>query len=649
VRERQGRNAEAVAGLLDQCEEALRGGDTRRAAVTLEAAQKRAAEGGAEASAARLDALAADLALLRDLDAIDQVRWTSIDRNPYDRAALAASYREALGRFGADPDAVSPEAAAARASGSVVRERITSAWDWMLFGEKRDWVRAALQIIDADPYREAVRDAVLTPGKDWKTFVELVARPEALEQSPEFTAFVGDIARLLLPARDRALRLLEAAVSRRPGNLALLMSLAVTEPLNHEQFLSDRLRWCQAAVAAGPTSPIAHSNLADVLREKKDLAGAEAAGREAIRLDPTFVWSHRGLAVTLRARGDLAGAEGAAREIIRLRPTSGLGYIELGHVLWERKDLAGAEAAYREAIRLSPKDGWAHISLGDLLYEQKDLASAEAAYREAIRVRPTLAGAHNGLGNVLRDRNDLAGAEAAYREAIRLDPKLINARGPLGWLLWQKGDLDGAVAEFKEVLRLVPKDAYALANLPKTERMRELLPRLPDVLDGKAEPATPIEACAFAELCALPFQKRYAAAARLFERAFVADPKLAADLNAYYRYNAACYAVRAAVGDGIDPPADGAARTALRQKALGWLRSHLALWRKQAASADAAQRGEAVRLMSWWLEDSDLSAVRDPEPLAKLPAAERSEWEKFWADVKSTLADAHKPVPPAGK
>ena len=47
-RERQGRNAEAVAGLLDQCEAALRGGDTARAAVTLEAAQKRAAEGGAD-------------------------------------------------------------------------------------------------------------------------------------------------------------------------------------------------------------------------------------------------------------------------------------------------------------------------------------------------------------------------------------------------------------------------------------------------------------------------------------------------------------------------------------------------------------------------------------------------------------------------
>jgi hypothetical protein len=31
-----------------------------------------------------------------------------------------------------------------------------------------------------------------------------------------------------------------------------------------------------------------------------------------------------------------------------------------------------------------------------------------------------------------------------------------------------------------------------------------------------------------------------------------------------------------------------------------------------------------------------------------LPAAERAEWEKLWADVKATLAEARKPAPPPG-
>jgi hypothetical protein len=54
AQERQARNAEAVAGLLEQCEEAMGAGDTGRAAVTLEAAHKRAAEGGANNEADRL-------------------------------------------------------------------------------------------------------------------------------------------------------------------------------------------------------------------------------------------------------------------------------------------------------------------------------------------------------------------------------------------------------------------------------------------------------------------------------------------------------------------------------------------------------------------------------------------------------------------
>ena len=58
--------------------------------------------------------------------------------------------------------------------------------------------------------------------------------------------------------------------------------------------------------------------------------------------------------------------------------------------------------------------------------------------------------------------------------------------------------------------------------------------------------------------------------------------------------------------------------------------------------------GTAADKLSNWLEDADLSGVRDPGPLAKLPDAERSEWETLWADVKATLADARKPPPPPG-
>ena len=216
------RNNEAVTSLLAQCEEALKAGDAAKAAVVLEAAKKRSAEGGAEKEADRLKRLAADLALLRDLEAVDQFRWTLVDlvknRLP-DAAVVATRTREALKRYGADPDAVSAEEVAARVSATAVRERMVGVldrllmpirlveWDKLSAEQPRVYtpqlrtavaallpmtprVRAVLSLVDADPYRNEVRDAII--AEDRAKFVELAGQKAALLQSPGFAAFLGD-------------------------------------------------------------------------------------------------------------------------------------------------------------------------------------------------------------------------------------------------------------------------------------------------------------------------------------------------------------------------------------------------------------------------------------------------------------------------
>jgi hypothetical protein len=108
----------------DQCEQALRAGDAARAAMPLEAAQRRSEESGAASQAGRLTWCQEGLAVLRDLDDVDQVRWTPVEGKYLESAGLARRYHEALGRFGAGPDAVGVEQAAARVSGSAVREQL---------------------------------------------------------------------------------------------------------------------------------------------------------------------------------------------------------------------------------------------------------------------------------------------------------------------------------------------------------------------------------------------------------------------------------------------------------------------------------------------------------------------------------------------
>jgi hypothetical protein len=56
-----------------------------------------------------------------------------------------------------------------------------------------------------------------------------------------------------------------------------------------------------------------------------------------------------------------------------------------------------------------------------------------------------------------------------------------------------------------------------------------------------------------------------------------------------------------------------------------------------------------VRTLRDWLEDPHLAAVRGPDALGRLPEPERPAWQKLWADVADTQAQALGVVPPEPK
>jgi tetratricopeptide (TPR) repeat protein len=746
ARQRLGRNAEAVAALLGQGEAALRAGDADKAGVALEAAGARAAEGGAEDLAGRLERLRADLGALRSLETADRLRWINTHKGVRE-PEVAAWYRAALAEFGADPDVTAPDESAARVSGSAVRDRLVAALDLVLPVGRSDRVRATLRLADPDTFRDAFRDA-LSAGD--RARVEKLARhPAALEQPPEFVALLGYNREI---PEQRRREILGTAVLKRPGNLDLLMALGNTYPLNKLAGADERVRWFQAAVGVAPNNPATHMSLGSALGDRKDFAGAEVECREALRLDPNLAMAHNNLAWHLYLQNDQVGSGDEYREALRLDPNLSLAHCGLAQVLLRmgksadaeaecrealrldaklafahatqgliyegRGNRVGAEAEYREAIELDPTNAWAHSGIGWMLYLKGNRVGAEAEYREALLCDPTLALAHNNLGLVLGAKGDRDGAIKEYKEAIRsdpkgpythyaytnlgdalldggdpdgagaeykkavqldprnavihfklglalrrtgdldaaiaeyekalvIDPKFTNARNNLGWVYQMQGNLDGAIAEYKKVLEDQPKHEMAGKNLILAERLRELRPRLPDVLAGRSDAKTAAETIEFAKLCTMPPQKRYADAVRLYEKAFAADPKLAADLDAGHRYDAARASVLAGCGSGADAPANPGERGALRAKALAWLRSHLALHKTQAAAPGVSGRKAAAQKLAYWLSDADLSATRPGPSQMEMPAAERADWDALWADVKGTIQDAQRPPRPA--
>ncbi len=464
---RRGRTYEAVAALLDQCEAALRADRADRAVVALGAAERRAADGGAEGLAGRLAQCRAELALLRVLDDIDTFRWSWADGGFPDPKVVVARWRAALADYGVTADEGRAAEAAAKLNGSLVREEVLTALDGWLATDRSAGVRAVLRAADPHPYRDAVRDAVAAGGG--RAVATLAERPEALEQPPWFAAVLGRLNEV------RALRrreVLKSALRARTGELTLLMALAQTYPAPGPEGAGERVRWYQAALAAHPGHLAALNGLGLALRTRGDLDDAVVAYREAIRLNPKYAHAHHNLGVALRAKGDLDGAVAAYREAIRLNPEDAHAHRSLGLALTDKGDRDGALAAFKEAVRADPHYVNGHDSLGTALRSRGDLDGAVAALKEAIRLDPGHAVSHNNLGNALQAKGDSNGALACFREATRLDPQLADAHTNLGLVLQAKGDRDGALAAFKEAVRADPKLGRAHNSLAFALRSR---------------------------------------------------------------------------------------------------------------------------------------------------------------------------------
>jgi tetratricopeptide (TPR) repeat protein len=401
------------------------------------------------------------------------------------------------------------------------------------------------------------------------------------------------------------------------------------------------------AIRCKQDSPKAHTNLGNALRDKGlvDEAIAEFRAALATRQDfPEAYLAHAFLGSALAVKGRFDEAAGAFREAIRLKGDDAENYCGLGNAYGMLGRLDEAIRAFQEAIRLKQDYAEAHCNLGNALRLKGRLDEALREIKEAIRLRKDVAYPHNNLGLVLAAKGQLDDAVAAYREAIRIDKNLADAHCNLGGVLRRQGKFREALAAYRRGHELGSRDPRwrslhpaSAQSVRQCQRLVELDEKVPDFLAGKATPAGPAECLELADLCARKHWNR--AAARFYGEAFAAQPRLADDLGAGHRYDAACSAAQAGCGQGQDadrPDHDGRAR--LRRLALDWLRADLNAWRRRLDQESDMVRPKLVQQMRHWQGDPALAGVREPEALARLPEVEQRAWREFWAGVASTLA-----------
>ena len=497
-RQRYERNFDAASSLLSTVENSLTASDAKTAGQALAQAEKRLAEGGADDLRGRLERCRIELVMLRELDRIDDFRWSSVDGRYPPQQLIARSWAEAMDRYGV-PSGTPAIEVARRINESLIRERlltIVELW-FALDGRRQLGLRRILELADPDEFRNEARATGYA-----RALLSRAFRGKPLPSSQPVWFAIGH-GQNRLEAHGLRESLLLSAYRLRPNNFPLLMTLAELSYTTVAELSAssarDSLGWYRAALAVNPTSPVAWNNLGNALQITGDLPGAIAAYQEAIRLDPKFakaytnlgaaqkasghlddaIASHReairldpklaeahsNLGIALKASGHLVEAIASHREAIRLDPRFAKGYANLGADLDAMGDLVGAIAAHREAIHLNPSLAFAHNNLGISLNASGDHVGAIAAHKVAILLDPNFAPAHCKLGLAFHDLRNLPAAIESYKEAIRLDHKLVEAHSNLGQALREIGDMPGAIRCYKEAVRLNPMSGQAHSDL----------------------------------------------------------------------------------------------------------------------------------------------------------------------------------------
>ncbi len=667
------RIASEVRGLLDQAKLALGREEIAPADLALGQAQARLGDAGPEELRAELGRLRTDREMLIRLRDIDDLRWMDPGSDfapPVNPSG--PQFTAAIRWYGITLTPDTRPATVERINGSAIREQLVAALDaWLAVGaDDPNELTALLDTLDPDDLRREYRTAMA--NRDFIKLREMIRRPDVMSLPPRFLTSVlllrnrvdvrkDVLARLAnewtsnpsdfrlafiignrgqdqgVSSYETSIGYLRAAVAARPNNVTLMATLGFL--LFYSRQTTEAIQFLERAVATDPSYIDPGYRLALAYSQIGNRAKADATFEATAATDPkpARVEMFRGMLADARTATEQALAH--YRRAVELDPEWPQPQLIVANRLSAGRDYEGAIRGYRRVVELQPSwlPGYSYLSRG---YESLgQLPEAIAACREGLTIEPTDTTLISKLMTLLLRTKDLDAAEAVCREAIKHDASAAIGHSSLVVVLDTKGDFDGAIAAFTEARKLNPQ--LSPASTQRAVRMKELLTRLPDILAGKAEPKTPFEWLEFAQLCVTP-QKRYADAVRLFEKGFTANPALVGNnFGGPYRYNAACAAARAARGEGIDAPTDPAVRAGLRAKALDWLKADLKRYQQRVTPPGGVPRN-LTQLMNW-LTDPDLSWLRPGLGRIGMPAAERDEWDKLWAEVKTTIADAQKP------
>lgn len=259
----------------------------------------------------------------------------------------------------------------------------------------------------------------------------------------------------------------EAAARRAPPASEMV---AQAELLIAEGQADEAIPVLLRAIEENPRDVRARLNLGLAYEMIESPGDAEAAYRDALRIDPSFVEALNNLGAILRDSGQLEEAIALLRRAIEQRPGFASAYLNLALALEDIGDDDGALEAYRSVIRLAPRDPTSRTNLSMILLERGEREQALIELRRALPLAEGSRADLAAIGNGLRRAGDPDLAVRALTMAIEAEeaPPPPAIRAELALAEYAAGEREDAMTRIRDLLRdepTYPDAHWVLANM----------------------------------------------------------------------------------------------------------------------------------------------------------------------------------------
>ena len=202
-----------------------------------------------------------------------------------------------------------------------------------------------------------------------------------------------------------------------------------------------------------------------VLLEKGDLAGAETALNQALRVEPSNPEANFAMARVHAARSEWTSAIESMRAALDRVPGRASYHYEMGLIYREAKKVPEALDEWKVCVKLDPHHADAYQAMGEVYLDSQRYDDAVVAFEGALKADPSRTALLVAVGDCYAQTNRWADAVVRYQQALKADPKLTTVYYRIGRAYTEQGDQAKAIPFYVKSTQVDPKNALAYYHL----------------------------------------------------------------------------------------------------------------------------------------------------------------------------------------